>query len=142
MKKNSKVLKITLCSAAVAWMASCSNYSHVQDEANKNGPVDCSDLHRRHAEWHFTSQGVQFDVFGDCKKGMRHGNFRFVADGKDVAVVKYSKDEEIKVKCIVSESANRTSLQQCLSAIPSKDGAAAESTSSFGNVSAWDQPIE
>ena len=71
----------------LAWMTSCSSYNKHQDEADKNGPVDCVDLHVRNAEWHFIDRGVRFDVFGTCKKGMRHGNFRFFADGHEVAVV-------------------------------------------------------
>ena len=142
MKKISATLKIGFFVAGAFLIASCSNYSRHQDDANKNGPVDCTDLHMRNAVWHFESHNVHFDVQGTCVKGMRHGNFRFVADGKEVAVVKYSKDSEVKVKCLASGTAVRTSLQQCLSEITPAENASANSTGSFGGGSAWDQPID
>jgi len=143
MKNWMNVLKVMLSMIAVVWMTSCSSYSRHQDDANRNGPVDCSDLHVRNADWHFQSRGFHFDVMGTCKKGTRHGNFRFIVDGKEAAVVKYAKDEEVKVKCLVSGVAvPESSLQQCLSGITPKENASEESAGAFGNGSAWDRPIE
>lgn len=136
MIQFSTLLKM-VCFWMLAWMTSCSSYNKHQDEADKNGPVDCVDLHVRNAEWHFIDRGVRFDVFGTCKKGMRHGNFRFFADGHEVAVVKYSKDSEVKVKCAIAKNSMPVSFQECLSNIHPRESS---STGSVGG-SAWDQPI-
>jgi hypothetical protein len=140
MKMFSTVLKVGSF-LMLAWMTSCSSYSKHQDEADKNGPVDCVDLHVRNAEWHFTDRGVHFDVIGTCKKGMRHGNFRFFADGNEVAVVKYSKDSEVKVKCVIAKNSMPVSFQECLSNINPQGSSSAESKGALGG-SAWDQPID
>ena len=64
MKKISATLKIGFFVAGAFLIASCSNYSRHQDEANKNGPVDCTDLHMRNAVWHFENHNIHFDVQG------------------------------------------------------------------------------
>lgn len=106
---------LTLAAGALVLTACGGNFAKRQSLEQMTVPVNCAGLHLKNAEWHYTNEFDQkVDVVGTCKKGMKHGNFTFKVNGQDVAVTKYSKDQEQKTTCMASGQKTRTPHNECM----------------------------
>jgi len=98
-----KTCGLALICATAMLFSSCGGYLRHQDYNSMNRPCDCTGYHMNHAVWHYTDRfGQTVDVVGKCTRGMKNGNFDFFVDGIQVARTKFSRDEEIKTKCLIS----------------------------------------
>ena len=107
-----------LATMALSLTACGGHFAKTQTTEQQNGPLDCTGLHMKNAQWHFTdANGLALDVNGTCHKGMKHGNFEFLVDGKKVAVTKFIKDQEEKTSCTATAEKTRDSLEKCLAKV-------------------------
>lgn len=113
---SKKIITLAALSVlATLALTACGGYSKFQTEQQKNAMPFCGGLHMRNATWNYVDQfGNNINVTGDCNKGMKHGGFTFMMDGKLVATTKYSKDAEIKTACQATGKKYRSTLDACL----------------------------
>ena len=116
MKKT--ILLPILATMAISLTACGGHFAKTQTTEQQNAPLDCTGLHMKNAQWHFTdANGLALDVNGACHKGMKHGNFEFLVDGKKVAVTKFVKDKEEKTACTATAEKTRDPLEKCLAKV-------------------------
>ena len=109
-----KLIILAIACFAAATLTSCSSYRKVQTEESHKSAFDCAGYHVSKASWEFTDNyGQTVNVTGRCTKGMRHGNFDFFVDGKQVARTKFVRNEEVKTACFVNGK-SRTDLYTCM----------------------------
>ena len=113
MKKT--ILLPILALAALSLTACGGSFANTQTTEQRSKPLDCTGLHMKNAQWHFTdANGNTIDANGACHKGMRHGNFEIFMSGKKVAVTKFIKNNESKTSCFANGTKSHTMLDQCL----------------------------
>lgn len=110
---------------AALTLSACGSFSKVQTERQKNAMPFCGGLHMRNATWNYVDQfGNNIYVTGGCNKGMKHGGFTYMMDGKLIATVKYTRDAEIKTACQATGQKYRSTLDACLKDAANAKGAA------------------
>lgn len=119
-KKNAlySLLTIALMSFAMTLLSSCGGtyYDKTQSDFSRNRPFNCSGLHVKQAEWHYTdSFGQIVDTRGRCYKGLKHGTFDFYVNGFKVATTKYERDAEVYTSCYV-KGKQTLNLETCMRA--------------------------
>lgn len=121
-----KIVTTAAISALAAFtLSACGSFSKVQTEQQKHAMPFCGGLHINNATWDYTDQfGNQIHVIGDCRKGMMHGGFTYMMDGKLVAKSKFSKNSEIKTSCVVNDKKYYSTLAACLNDAANAKGAA------------------
>ena len=114
-----KIILLPILALAALSLTACGgHFAKTQTTEQQNAPLDCTGLHMKHAQWHFTdANGLALDVTGACHKGMKHGNFEFLVDGKKVAVTKFIKDKEEKTSCSATAEKTRDPLEKCLAKV-------------------------
>lgn len=111
-----KTVAFLVLGTSVLMLTSCGGgkFQKFQTSEQMNTPFNCSGLHMRNAQWHFVDDfGQTVDAIGTCKKGMKHGNFKFSINGTVVAKTKYNKDIEIKSVCMLDPK-NSVSFAFCM----------------------------
>ena len=114
-----KIILLPILALAALSLTACGGpLAKTQTTEQQNAPLDCTGLHMKHAQWHFTdANGLALDVTGACHKGMKHGNFEFLVDGKRVAVTKFVKDTEQKTSCEATGEKTRHPREKCLAMV-------------------------
>jgi len=112
---KTKIILPLLAAMALSLTACGGHFAKTQTTEQQNKPLDCTGLHMKKAQWHYTdANGLALDVTGTCHKGMKHGNFEFIVDGKKVATTKFIKDTEEKTTCEATGEKTRDPLEKCM----------------------------
>lgn len=115
---KTKIILPLLAAMALSLTACGGHFAKTQTTEQQNQPLDCTGLHMKKAQWHYTdANGLALDVTGTCHKGMKHGNFEFILDGKKVATTKFVKDQEEKTSCEATGEKTRDPLEKCLAKV-------------------------
>lgn len=111
-----RIVTIAAISALAAFtLSACGGYSNIQTDQQRQAMPFCGGLHLKSASWNYVDQfGNNIFVNGSCNKGMKHGNFTYMMDGKLIATVKYSRDSEHKTSCQATGKKYRSTLDACL----------------------------
>lgn len=111
-----KIVTTAAISALAAFtLSACGGYSNIQTDQQRQAMPFCGGLHLKSASWNYVDQfGNNIFVNGSCNKGMKHGNFTYMMDGKLIATVKYSRDGELKTSCQATGKKYRSTLDACL----------------------------
>lgn len=94
--------------------AGCASYSAFQTDAMKNRAPTCEDLHIHYAEWDYRDNfGNVYHTVGRCVRGMKHGEFSYMMNGKLIAKTKFIRNAESKTACYVGKK-HASQLTFCL----------------------------
>ncbi len=111
-----KIILLAMAMPLTLSLIACGgSYRKVQTAEETMLPFNCSGLHMKNAQWHFTDEfGQQIDATGACHAGRKHGQFNFYMKGTMVAKTKFVKDSEAKTTCVIAGKDERSTLQQCM----------------------------